>query len=125
MIRATIYVERQVWQGMKVAAHDHWLSLGAYLTEAHNNFNKVNNPDKVNKPQVAEKVTEAKFSEKAKLPSSTGAETKKGFVEESGSISEEAYEKIKPPENRKEVVNKIQTTLKSFSKNSQLGKKDK
>lgn len=97
-LRKMIYIpNEQIWQEIQIAAKMDGRSVSNYLVTLH---------------QVSTRVGDTKNSHQ-------------GFINEAGSISEKVYEKIKPVDNRKEVTSKIQTTLKSFSKNSQLGKKGK
>lgn len=93
-LRKQIYVpNEQIWQEIQETAKLDGRSVSNYLVTLH---------------QVSTRARDRKA---------------KGFIDEAGSIPEEVYEKIKPAENRKGVTNKIQTTLQSFSKDSQLGKK--
>lgn len=97
-LRKQIYIpNEEVWESIQDAAKKSGRSFSNYLVTLH---------------QVSTRVGDTKNSHQ-------------GFIDEAGSISEEVYEKIKPVDNRKEVTSKMQTTLKSFSKDSQLGKKEK
>jgi hypothetical protein len=97
-LRKMIYIpNKEIWQGIQTAARMDGRSVSNYLVMLH---------------QVFARAGDTKSSHR-------------GFINEAGSISEEVYENIKPVENRNEVTSKIQTTPRSFSKDSQLGKKGK
>jgi len=71
MIRATIYIEKQVWQEIREDAHEKWISPGKYIVELYESI-KVNKGSKVNKPETPEKIEEMPKPIKYEAPSSTG-----------------------------------------------------
>lgn len=71
MIRASIYIEKSIWQGIREEAHERWIPVGKLITELYES-SKVNKVHKADKPQVPEKIIEVEKVAKVELPSSTG-----------------------------------------------------
>ena len=48
MVRASIYIEKSIWQGIREEAHERWIPIGKYISVLHegNKVNKINKEDK-------------------------------------------------------------------------------
>ena len=69
MVRASIYIEKSIWQGIREEAHERWIPIGKLIVELY----ESREVHKVNKPQVSEKVAEVKIVKDVESTSSTGA----------------------------------------------------
>ena len=71
MVRASIYIEKSIWQGIREEAHERWIPIGKLIAELYES-RKVH---KVHKSQVADIRKDKGFTEEVESPSTTVAET--------------------------------------------------